>query len=126
MYADLMKNAFAPALRAEGMRGSGGRFELPSATYWAQLGFQKSQYSDGQEVRFTVNLSVIDRAEWDTQVAKHPYLGPRPTPTSHYDRWARQQRIGLLNPDRADKWWRLVRGEQPAAVRDDVLHDLLT
>lgn len=34
-----MKASFGPALRAEGMRGSGGRFELPSDVVWAQLGF---------------------------------------------------------------------------------------
>jgi hypothetical protein len=56
VYAGLMKSAFSPALREARLRGSNGRFELPSDVYWAQLGFQKSMYSDGQEVRFTVNL----------------------------------------------------------------------
>ncbi len=37
VYADLMRNAFAPALREAGLRGSNGRFELPSEVYWAQL-----------------------------------------------------------------------------------------
>jgi hypothetical protein len=38
VYADMMKTTFAPALRAAGLRGSSGRFELPSDIYWAQLG----------------------------------------------------------------------------------------
>lgn len=42
VYAELMKRVFAPALREAGLKGSGGRFELPSQKYWAQLGFQKS------------------------------------------------------------------------------------
>jgi Domain of unknown function (DUF4304) len=94
--------------------------------YWAQLGFQKSVYSDGQEVRFTVNLSVILRDEWIRQEAAKPYLGQRPTPTNHYGSWADQARIGSLTPDRADKWWRVVRGASSDDVRDDTLHDLLT
>lgn len=49
-------------------------------TLTAQLGFQKSAYSDGQESRFTVNLSVIRRDEWATRASAKPYLGQRPTP----------------------------------------------
>lgn len=120
-----MKKSFGPALRDAGLRGSGVRFELPSDVYWSQLGFQKSVHSDGQEVRFTVNLSLILREEWTHQVAAKPYLGKRPTPTNHYGS-ADHARIGSLTPDRADKWWRIVRGAGSDAVRDDTLHDLLT
>ena len=59
VYDDLMKGSFAPALRAVGLKGSGGRFELPSEEYWAQLGFQKSAFSDSTALKSTVNLSVI-------------------------------------------------------------------
>jgi Domain of unknown function (DUF4304) len=126
VYAELMKTAFAPALREAGLRGSSGRFELPSDTYWAQLGFQKSAYSDGAEVRFTVNLSVIHRDEWTAHAAAEPYLAERPTPTTHYGSWANQARIGQLTPSGADKWWRIVRAVNSDEVRDDALHDLLT
>jgi hypothetical protein len=63
VYAAMMTSTFTPALRAAGLRGYGGRLELPSDTYWAQLGFQTSSYSGADELRFTVNLSVINRAE---------------------------------------------------------------
>src|SRR6266542_309783 len=92
VYADLMRNAFAPALREAGLRGSNGRFELPSEVYWAQLGFQKSAYSSADEVRFTVNLSVIRRDEWTLQSTAKPYLGKRPRPSTHYGTWADQVR----------------------------------
>jgi hypothetical protein len=36
LYTFLMKTDFGPALRQAGFRGSGGRFELPSATHWVQ------------------------------------------------------------------------------------------
>ncbi|MFC6344382.1 DUF4304 domain-containing protein, partial [Nocardioides hankookensis] len=126
VYAEWMKTAFGPTLRAEGMRGSGGRFEFPSDVVWAQLGFQKSTYSDAQEVRFTVNLSVIQREMWEEQHTAKPHLGKSPSPSFHYGAWADQVRIGLLAPDGEDKWWRIVRGVQSSEVRDDVLHDLLT
>jgi hypothetical protein len=126
VYADLMKTAFAPALRAVGLRGSNGRFELPSDIYWAQLGFQKSSFSGADEVRFTVNLSVITRAEWESQKAAKPYLGRRPTPITHCGPWADQVRIGQLTPVGGDKWWRIVRGADVEPVQADALADLLT
>jgi hypothetical protein len=126
VYAGLMKTAFAPALRAAGLRGSGGRFELPSERYWAQLGFQKSAYSSGDELRFTVNVSVIPRDEWARQSAAKPYLGKQPKPNTEYGAWAQRVRIGHLVPSKGDKWWRIIRGSDADAVRDDTLHDLLT
>jgi hypothetical protein len=125
-YADLIKTVFAPALRNVGLRGSGGRFELPSETQWVQLGFQKSAYSDRNEVRFTINLSVISRDVWDAQVAAKPYLGRMPSPNMNYGTWADQERIGKLTPDGEDKWWRIMRGADAAPARDDALFDLLT
>jgi hypothetical protein len=126
VYADLMKSVFSPALREAGLRGSGGRFELPSATLWAQLGFQKSAYSDGQEVRFTVNLLSVRRDEWSAWASAEPHLGQQPSPTMHYGDWVEQTRIGHLTPQREDKWWRIVRGFAVEEVRDDAVHDLLT
>lgn len=126
VYADWMKTAFGPGLRAEGMRGSGGRFEFASDRVWAQLGFQKSTYSDAQEVRFTVNLSVIGRDVWEEHKSAEPHLGERPSPSFHYGAWADQVRIGALTPDGDDKWWRIVRGVEASSVRDDAMHDLMT
>jgi hypothetical protein len=126
VYGELMKSAFGPALRDAGLRGSGGRFELPSEVYWAQLGFQKSAYSDAQEVRFTMNLSVIRRDEWSEQTAAKQYLGKRPTPTIHYGTWADQTRVGMLTASGEDKWWQILRGANSDDVRDDALHDLVT
>ena len=126
VYADWMKKTVGPALRAEEMRGSGGRFELPSDVVWAQLGFQKSAYSDAHEVRFTVNLSVIARATWAEQAATKPHLGERPSPTIHYGTWADQVRIGLLTPSGEDTWWRIIRGAQSSDALDDALQVVTT
>ena len=126
VYAELMKAVFGPALREVGLRGSNGRFELPSAIYWAQLGFQKSAFSSGDEVQFTVNLTVIGRDEWAKQAAAKPHLGKAPAPSTHYGTWANQVRIGSLTPEGSDKWWRLIRGNDPDPVAADTLGDLLT
>ena len=62
-FVKMMKEEIAPALRRLGFKGSGQRYELPSPTHWALLGFQKSAYSDSPEVRFTVNVTIAGRDE---------------------------------------------------------------
>lgn len=96
VYRDLVKSDFAPALRSVGLRGSNGRFKLPSTVCWAQLGFQKSWFSDRQEVRFTVNLSFVTTDEWERKRAELPHLPAAPAPTVRY--WLGQtvERIGWL------------------------------
>lgn len=121
IYANLMKEAFAPALRTAGLRGSGGRFELPSDEFWAQLGFQKSAYSDSNTLKFTINLSVIGRAVWAEQAAKKPYLGKKPSPLIHYGDWADQIRIGALTTSSEDLWWWLHAGDDPRPVEQEVV-----
>ncbi|GAA0587022.1 DUF4304 domain-containing protein [Kribbella sandramycini] len=125
VFAEMMKATFGPLLRDQGLRGSGGRFELPSDDYWALLGFQKSAYSDGQEVQFTVNLSAIRRDVWAERAAASPALGERPKPTVVYGSWATQTRLGLITPEGSDKWWPIVRGVDPGPVAEDVVSDLL-
>lgn len=116
VYQDLMKTVFAPALRRAGLKGSAGRFELPSAICWAQLGFQKSAHSDSQSVRFTVNLSVIDRAQWDAAILERPYYGKRPTPTVLYGQIQESVRLGQLVTGGDDLWWHIHRGLDAASV----------
>lgn len=123
LYASLMKTAFGPSLPQAGFRGSGGRFELPSQTHWVQIGFQKSFHSDASAVHFTVNLSVVSKDEWRKHHESRPELGNRPSPNTGYG-LAEQTRIGLIMPDRTDKWWTITRGQDPGPIRDDVLASL--
>jgi hypothetical protein len=58
LYDQLVKQSLSPALRSLGFTGSGGRYSLRNEDCWVLVGFQKSAYSDGDEVRFTVNLLV--------------------------------------------------------------------
>lgn len=125
VYDVLMKESFTPALRGVGLKGSGGRFELPSEKYWAQLGFQKSAHSDTQALTFTVNLSVIGRDVWTEQASANPHLGKKPAPSTFYGSWAEQTRIGQLTPSGEDFWWWLRRGEDPRPVADHVVSILI-
>lgn len=120
-----MKEWFAPALRGVGLKGSGGRFELPSEKYWALLGFQKSAYSDSQALKFTVNLSVIGRDVWAEQASAEAHLGKKPAPSTFYGSWAKQIRIGQLTPAAEDLWWWLRRGDDPRPVVDHVVSMLI-
>lgn len=125
VYNQLMKESFAPALRGVGLKGSGGRFELPAENSWVQLGFQKSAFSDSKDLKFTVNLSVISRAIWTEQSLARPYLGKRPSPSTHYGSWAEQIRIGHLTPSGNDLWWSLSRGQNPGPVATEVVSTLV-
>jgi hypothetical protein len=125
VYDRLMRSSFAPALRKVGMKGSGGRFELPSQPYWVQLGFQKSAFSGSDSVTFTVNLSVISRQKWAEQVAADPALGSRPAPSVDYGSWCEWARIGELMSGGEDHWWWLNRGQDPTPVAAHVVTTLL-
>jgi hypothetical protein len=125
VYDAQMKGAFAPALRAAGLKGSGGRFELPSDKYWSQLGFQKSAYSDSSTLKFTVNLSVISREVWAEQATTKPRLGKKPAPSTWYGSWAEQVRIGQLTTSGEDLWWRLNRSDDPKPLAEQVVSTLL-
>ena len=125
IYATMIKHVVSPALRAQGLVGSGGRYSIRSDTHWAMLGFQKSSYSDHAEVRFTVNLNVVNRAAWDALVREKPYYGPRMAPTVHYGEPVRSARIGELEDTPQDIWWRVFVGQDMPALQEDLLGDLI-
>jgi hypothetical protein len=125
-YDDLMTTSFAPALRRAGLRGSRGRFELPSTSHWAQLGFQHSASNDLENLEFTVNLSVISREVWTGRAAANASLGRRPSPGVWYGPWADQVRVGAVpGHGVAGIWWRLSLDVDQAVVRDEVVDALV-
>jgi len=125
IYATMIKDVVSPALREQGLVGSGGRYSIRSETHWALLAFQKSWYSDSAEVRFTVNLMVVRRDDWDELVREHPYYGKKPSAITTYRNPARQVRIGELVDDLEDKWWRIFSGQDMDAVQPDLLGNLI-
>lgn len=105
-----------------GLRGSGQIYTLPSESCWAQLGIQRSTWSDQDAVDFTVNLSVISTAAWARAVEENPSLGAKPSPNTYsLSRERFQQRIGRAAGG-GDYWWRLTAdGRDEAATCDDFL-----
>src|SRR5438093_6746629 len=102
----MLRLAIAPGLRALGFKGSGQVYEPPDEQYWSLLGFQRSVASDRHEARFTINLSVAEKAGWAEARREHSYYPVKPNPNIHCGfEW--YERIGSLLPEHKDHWWRL-------------------
>jgi hypothetical protein len=103
-----------------GFTGSGATFTWPSPNCFAQLGIQRSQYSDRAELRFTINITVADREAWELARSTRPRLPPKPAPNTLYGNYIWQRRIGKLLPDGADKWWSVTAGTDWNPIADEV------
>lgn len=100
----LMKDRIAPKLRELGFKGSGQNYSLPSDAYWALVGFQKSMFSDSHELKFTINILVVNKNEWEKARSERSYFPAKPNPTTKWGiGWER--RIGFLLPEKCDHWW---------------------
>ena len=121
-FTKMLRQEVAPALRRLGFKGSGQRYELPSETHWVVIGFQKFTWSDQRRVEFTVNVTVVDRDEWDRARAERPYLTAKPS-ASVYEDVGWEQRIAALVPDRTDGdlTWIVTAGAPTEPVAGDVV-----
>src|SRR3954453_12481053 len=99
----MMREQVAPALRSLGLKGSGQSYSIPSDSYWALVGFQKSRASSAGAVKFTVNLQVQPRDAWARAYEEHWWIGAKPSPNTRASVeggwWSR---IGQLLPDSGD------------------------
>lgn len=116
----MINDMVSPAVRGLGLKGSGGRYEVPSETYWAMVSFQKSAYSDARSLRFTINLFVVERAVWEEESATRSYWPVKPTGSMTYTREIAPQRIGLVASGH-DTWWSITAGEDTAPVAKVVI-----
>jgi len=82
-FKAMLRLAIAPGLRALGFKGSGQVYEPPDEQYWSLLGFQRSVASDRHEARFTINLSVAEKAGWAEARREHSYYPVKPNPNIH-------------------------------------------
>jgi hypothetical protein len=117
----MLRDRVAPALRAEGMKGSGSEYSIPSPSHWVLLGFQRSRGSTASIVEFTVNCKVVRKDVWATAYAERPYIGVRPKPNSFAGSFEWWRRIGRLMPVQQDKWWSLPATGDTEAIAADVL-----
>ena len=121
VYKAMLKDAIGPRLRALGFKGSAGTYTKPSETHFIQLGFQKSAWNDRHEVRFTINVSVIDKSVWaETRKENWPAV---PIANRHYGSLFWQRRISGIRED-MDTWWQLSTGTAYNGVAAAVLADI--
>jgi hypothetical protein len=120
----MVRDVLAPALRAAGIRGSGQRFDASDEVSWAIIGLQKSRWNSGADVRFTVNLFVADRADWEAARTARPGLPAIPTANTRYSTGT-STRIGRLLPAGEDLWWVLQPGVDATALGREVADAIL-
>jgi Domain of unknown function (DUF4304) len=119
-FRKMLKEEVAPALRRLGFKGSGQRYELPSETHWAIVGFQKFTWSDQDRVDFTVNVTVTDRDEWEHARKERPYLTARPSANVGAGvGW--EKRIADIVPADRDLIWTVIAGQPTEPVAGDVV-----
>ena len=110
-FKRMMSDCVVPLLRSHRYRGSGQRFWLPNESHHAGFGVQKRNSSTGLAVRFTANLVVVGRREWEDFLIQHPYHPERPSPNTYAPRPAMWKRIGEIMPGGQDKWWTISEGD---------------
>lgn len=122
LFTAFVRDLLSPALRELGFAGSNGDYSLRSDRCWALLSLQKSVSSTAAEVRFTVNLTVIDKAAWAEARAAWPHLPERPSSANlSYGIGAPAERLGPLAPEATDKWWNLARDARSKSIADEVV-----
>ena len=105
-----------PSCAHKASRGRAGSSVLPDDLDWSMLGFQTSTGSTSDVAKFTINLMVVGKGDWERARETHPWYTLRPSPnTVALHRY--EQRLGFLTHGR-DHWW-LLRGDgkQPGSRR---------
>ena len=125
-FGSMMKDQISPGLRTLGFKGSGQAFTLPDDGHFAQVGFQKSTYSDSTAVRFTINVSVIPFDAWAEARLRKPYLPAKPSPSVLYGSPFWQKRLGQLLPGGEDTWWLVHAGQDTTSVANEVVTAIST
>jgi hypothetical protein len=125
-FDEMVKNVIRPRLREMGFRGSGTTFTWPSEETIAQIGMQKSQFGDRNHVKFTLNVTVANAAEWERQREAKPHLPKRPAPNTLYGSFIWQRRVGKLMPRGEDRWWLLDGDSDVRALGEEVVQTIAT
>ena len=135
-----LRDVVAPQLREHGLRGSDRNYVLPDPAWWALIGVQKSSYSTALAIKFTVNLSVVNKRDWDDARREHSHLKDTPPPGVDRATWDARRleasyyparpsantfggtfstRLGHLIPGVAgDHWWTLTTDDAEEVLSD--------
>jgi Domain of unknown function (DUF4304) len=104
-FRGFLRDLVSPAMHSAGLSGSAGRYYLPSPSYFALVGFQKSEWGTGSAVTFTVNLKVVSREVWKLAREDRSWLPQTPAPSTRYPVAEWSPRIGSVMPGGQDHWW---------------------
>jgi hypothetical protein len=120
-FAEMIKLGVRPRLKALGFTGSGTTFVWPSTACFCQLGIQRSQFSNRDALKFTINVTAADRTAWELARQSKPFFPAKPSPNTFYgsDFW--QSRIGKLLPGGEDKWWTVEANQDWRLLADEVV-----
>jgi len=122
-YTSLVKNRITPLLRSEGFKGSSNNYMFTSTNCWGLVGVQRYRWSNQEIVRFTINIAVVPRSDWEA-ARRGKGLPPR-EPRANAHSWPGQWwRIGSLLPEPKDTWWSVSGDEDWESVAHEVLSAL--
>jgi hypothetical protein len=103
-FKALLKDTIAPRLRECGLKGTGQNYSIKSDSHWALLCLQKSMFSDSNGLKFTINLFVVTKVQWDMAREEKSFLPEKPSANVHWPvGWVK--RIGFLMAKGQDHWW---------------------
>jgi hypothetical protein len=117
---ELLRTHLGPRLRALGFKGSGASWSADRPGFLVGLGVQRSVHGDRRETQLTINVTVVSIETWTALLQERPYLSARPAPNTRYGPAVWQRRIGLLLPERSDRWWSVGPDTDLAALAEDV------
>lgn len=120
-FREFLRELVSPAMRSAGLKGSAGRYHIPSRSSFALVGFQRSRWSTGTIIEFTVNLKVVNREVWGLAKADKTWLPQTPSPNTLYPVAEWSVRIGSLMPGGQDHWWRLRPGQPLGPLAAEVI-----
>ena len=100
------------ALAPRGYRAAGTLFQRQLAEVVHLIELQSTQEQDAAHIAVTINLGVFAPKLVDRDI--RDYIRPS-IPQAHW-----RERIGILMPERRDKWWPIENVEQAAAAGAEI------
>lgn len=100
LFKGMLKRDVVPLLKEHGYRRTRNRWGALSKIGWRVIDFQCSQWSNKNELSFTINLGFLSRRVCELRGTPLAINSPPSESSCHY-----RERIGRFLPDRQSEWW---------------------